>query len=112
MSIVRGFREIAGKGNVIHLPGGGILGPGVGKIVSALGGGLGMPGLGTLMGGLNFSALSLQVGSATIKYGKFLQTCLDFLLVAWAIFLMVKLINRMKRQEASAPPAAPPRQEV
>jgi len=73
-----------------------------------------MPLIGTLMGGVNFSDLALAVGSASLKYGKFLQTCLDFLIIAAAIFLAVKLINRMRREEPAAPatPAAPPKQEV
>jgi len=60
---------------------------------------------------VNFSALAVKVGSATIKYGSFLQSCVDFLIIAWAIFIAVKLINRLKREEPAAPPA-PPRQEV
>jgi large conductance mechanosensitive channel len=111
MSIVKEFREFAVKGNVIDLAVGVIIGAAFGKIVSSLVEDLVMPLLGTLMGGLNFSGLAVQVGSATIKYGKFLQTCLDFFLVACAIFVMVKLINRMKREEEKAP-AAPPRQEL
>ena len=72
-----------------------------------------MPVLGVLMGGLNFSGLAVKVGSATLKYGKFLQTCLDFLIIAWAIFLVVKLINRLKREEPEKDePKAPPRQEA
>ena len=61
----------------------------------------------------NVMDLAVKVGSATLKYGKFLQTCLDFLIIAWAIFLIVKLINRLKREdEKPAEPKAPPRQEV
>jgi large conductance mechanosensitive channel len=54
------------------------------------------------------------VGSATIKYGKFLQTCLDFLIIAWAIFVAIKVINRLRTEEPAAPaaPPAPPKQEV
>jgi large conductance mechanosensitive channel len=58
----------------------------------------------------------LKLGSATLKYGKFIQTCLDFLIIAWAIFIMVKLVNRLKREQAApaapAAPPAPPKQEV
>jgi large conductance mechanosensitive channel len=70
-----------------------------------------MPVVGSLLGGLNFAGLAVQIGAATVKYGKFIQTCVDFLIVAAVIFLAVKLINRMKREEEK-PPAAPPRQEV
>ena len=73
-----------------------------------------MPVIGSLLGGLDFSGLAVKIGSATLKYGKFLQTCLDFLIIAWAIFLIVKLINRLKREEEkpAPPPAAKPQQEV
>jgi large conductance mechanosensitive channel len=72
-----------------------------------------MPLVGTMLGGLNFSTLSVQVGAATIKYGKFIQTGVDFLIVAIVIFFAIKAINRMKREEEKpAAPPAPPRQEV
>jgi large conductance mechanosensitive channel len=113
MSIVKEFREFAVKGNVMDLAVGVIVGAAFGKIVSSLVEDVIMPVLGVLMGGLNFSSLALNVGAATLKYGKFLQTCLDFLIVAWAIFLIVKLINRLKREEPKKEePKAPPRQEV
>jgi large conductance mechanosensitive channel len=69
-----------------------------------------MPLLGTLLGGLDFSGLQVQIGQAKIMYGKFIQTCVDFIIIAWAIFLAVKVINQMKRKEEAAP-AAPPRNE-
>jgi large conductance mechanosensitive channel len=119
MSIVKEFREFAVKGNVMDLAVGVIIGAAFGKIVGSLVEDVVMPLVGTLVGGLDLSSLALKVGSATLKYGKFLQTCLDFLIIAWAVFLMVKLINRLKREfeaeAAAAPPAAPPpppRQEV
>jgi len=118
MSIAKEFREFAVKGNVVDLAVGVIIGAAFGKIVSSLVEDVVMPLVGTLMGGLDFSGLAVKVGSATLKYGKFLQTCVDFLIIAWAVFLMVKLINRVKREmEAPAPekssaPPAPPRQEV
>jgi len=116
MSIAREFREFAVKGNVVDLAVGVIIGAAFGKIVGSLVEDVVMPMIGTLMGGLDFSGLALKVGSATLKYGKFLQTCVDFLIIAWAVFLMVKVINRVKR-EVEAPaapeaPKAPPRQEV
>jgi large conductance mechanosensitive channel len=113
MSIAKEFREFAVKGNVMDLAVGVIIGAAFGKIVSSMVEDVVMPVLGVMMGGLNFSDLALKVGSATLKYGKFLQTCLDFLIIAWAIFLLVKLINRLKREEAKPEaPKAPPRQEV
>ncbi|HTP61794.1 MAG TPA: large-conductance mechanosensitive channel protein MscL [Burkholderiales bacterium] len=112
MSIAREFREFAIKGNVMDLAVGVIIGAAFGKIVSSLVEDVVMPVIGVLIGGLDFSGLAFKVGSATLKYGKFLQTCLDFLIIAWAIFLVVKLINRLKREDAKPAPAAPPRQEA
>ena len=114
MSLASEFKEFAMKGSVIDLAVGVVIGAAFGKIVSSLVEDVVMPVIGTLMGGLDFSGLAVKIGSATLKYGKFLQTCLDFLIIAWAIFLIVKLINRLKREDAQpAPaPAAPPRQEA
>jgi len=115
MSIAKEFREFAVKGNVMDLAVGVIVGAAFGKIVSSLVEDVVMPVVGTLLGGLDFSGLAVKIGSATLKYGKFLQTCVDFLIIAWAIFIIVKLINRLKREEekpAAPAAAAPPRQEV
>ena len=114
MSIVKEFREFAVKGNVMDLAVGVIIGAAFGKIVGSLVEDLVMPLIGTLMGGLDFSGLALKIGTATIKYGKFLQTCLDFLIIAWVVFLLVKAVNRLRRDEPAAPAAAPapPRQEA
>ena len=111
MSMAQEFKDFALKGNVMDLAVGVIIGAAFGKIVGSLVEDVIMPVIGAMMGGLNFSDLAVKVGSATLKYGKFLQTCLDFLIVAWVIFMLVKFVNRMKRDEA-APAAAPPRQEV
>lgn len=114
MSMLQEFKSFAMKGNVVDLAVGVIIGAAFGKIVASLVEDVIMPLVGTLIGGVNFSGLAFSVGSATLKYGKFLQTCLDFLIIAAAIFLAVKLINRMRREEPAAPatPAAPPKQEV
>jgi large conductance mechanosensitive channel len=112
MSIVKEFREFAIKGNAIDLAVGVIIGAAFGKIVASLVGDVAMPVLGTLLGGLDFSGLTVQIGQAKIMYGKFIQTCVDFIIIAWAIFLAVKVINRLKRKEEAAAPAAPPRQDV
>ena len=111
MSIVKEFREFAIKGNAVDLAVGVIIGAAFGKIVASLVGDIAMPLLGTMLGGLDFTGLQLQIGQAKIQYGKFIQTCLDFIIIAWAIFLAVKVINRLKRKEEAAP-TAPPRQEV
>jgi large conductance mechanosensitive channel len=111
MSVIKEFKEFAVKGNVIDLAVGVIIGGAFGKIVSSLVEDIVMPLVGTLMGGLNFAGLTIRIGEATLKYGKFLQTCVDFLIIAWAIFMAVKVINRLKRTEPAAPPP-PPRQEI
>ena len=111
MSFASEFREFAVKGSVVDLAVGVIIGAAFGKIVASLVEDVVMPAVGSLLGGLNFSGLAVQFGAATLKYGKFIQTGVDFVIVAIVIFLAVKLINRMKREEEK-PPAAPPRQEV
>jgi len=110
MSIVKEFREFAIKGNVMDLAVGVIIGAAFGKIIGSVVEDMIMPVIGTLMGGLDFGSLAIKFGTATIKYGKFLQTCLDFLIIAWVVFLLVKAVNRLRR-EAPAAPAAKPRQE-
>jgi large conductance mechanosensitive channel len=114
MSMLQEFKAFAMKGNVVDLAVGVIVGAAFGKIVASLVEDVIMPVLGTLIGGINFSGLAFTVGSATIKYGKFLQTCLDFLIIAWAIFVAIKVINRLRTEEPAAPaaPPAPPKQEV
>lgn len=113
MSLAKEFREFAIKGSVVDLALGVIIGAAFGKIVASLVEDVVMPAVGTLLGGLNFSGLAVQFGAATLKYGKFIQTCVDFLIVAIVIFLAVKAINKMRREEEKpAAPPAPPRQEV
>ncbi|RYZ05733.1 MAG: large-conductance mechanosensitive channel protein MscL [Myxococcales bacterium] len=115
MSIVKEFKEFAVKGNVIDLAVGVIIGAAFGKIVSSFVSDVVMPPLGLLTSGVDFKDLALTLRAAEgdkqpavlLKYGVFLQSVFDFVLVAMAIFLVVKLINRMKREE-QATPAAPP----
>ena len=108
MSFASEFREFAVKGNVVDLAVGVIIGAAFGKIVSSLVGDLVMPLVGVMIGGFDFKALVVQIGGAKIAYGAFLQNCVDFVIIAWVIFLAVKLINRFRHAEAAA---APPRQE-
>jgi large conductance mechanosensitive channel len=114
MSIVKEFREFAVKGNVVDLAVGVIIGAAFGKIVSSAVSDVAMPLLGIFIGGVDFSGLAVTVGQSKILHGKFLQSCLDFIIIAWAIFVAVKVINRLKRTEEAKPeaPAAPPRQGV
>lgn len=119
MSIVREFREFAVKGNVVDMAVGIIIGASFGKIVSSLVGDVVTPPLGYVIGGVDFTKLALtlpamQEGAenVTIRYGVFLQALFDFIIIAFAIFMIVKLVNRLRRKEEAKAPAAPPRQEV
>jgi large conductance mechanosensitive channel len=120
MSIVKEFREFAVKGNVVDLAVGVVIGAAFGKIVTSLVADLVMPPLGYVIGGVNFANLKVVLREAaegkpavTLNYGSFLQTMFDFLIIAVAIFALVKVINRLKRrEEAAPPPPAPPSREV
>ncbi len=111
MSIAKEFREFAMKGNVVDLAVGVIIGAAFGKIVASAVNDIIMPLVGTLMGGLDFNNLMFEIGNAKIQYGKFIQTCVDFVIIAWAIFVAVKVINRLKRAEPPPAPPVPPREE-
>ncbi|MFA5241599.1 MAG: large-conductance mechanosensitive channel protein MscL [Sulfuricella sp.] len=121
MSMIKEFKEFAVKGNVVDMAVGIIIGAAFGKIVSSFVGDVIMPPIGVLLGGVDFSNLAFTlkeaVGSApavVISYGKFLQTVIDFTIIAFAVFMGIKAINTLKKQEEAAPsaPAAPPPQEV
>lgn len=121
MSMLSEFKEFAVKGNVVDMAVGVIIGGAFGKIITSLVGDVIMPPIGVALGGVDFSNLSFIVQEAVdkkpavvISYGKFLQTIFDFIIIAFVIFMAVKSINSLKKQEAAAPaePAAPPRQEV
>jgi large conductance mechanosensitive channel len=111
MSVLREFREFAVKGNIVDLAVAVIIGAAFGKIISSLVEDIIMPAVGALAG-VDFKSLAVQVGEAKILYGKFIQTCVDFVIIAASIFFAVKLINYLRRKEEGKPPAAPPpRQE-
>ena len=111
MSLIKEFREFAVKGNIVDLAVAVIIGGAFGKIVSSLVEDIVMPLIGSV-GRVDFKSLLWQVGEAKIMYGKFLQTCVDFLIITAAIFVMVKIINELRRKYEDKPPAAtPPRQE-
>jgi len=114
MSMTREFREFAMRGNVVDFAVGVVIGAAFGKIVSSIVADVIMPPIGVMLGGVDFADLAIvlkeAVGEApavTLNYGAFLQTCFDFLIIAFAIFLIVKGINSLKRKEAEAPPAPP-----
>jgi large conductance mechanosensitive channel len=108
------------KGNVVDLAIGVIIGAAFGKIVSSLVGDILMPILGKLIGGFNFSDLAFGLGKdptgkdVLIKYGTFIQSIIDFLIIAFVLFCTIKFINRLKKPPAPTPVAAPapPREEV
>ena len=127
MGLIQEFREFAVKGNAIDMAVGVIVGGAFGKIVSSLVDDVIMPPIGLLMGGVDFNNLFLNLGSGeyatlaaakaagspTLNYGSFLQTVVNFLIIAWVIFLMVRTINRLRHREEEAPPApAAPLEEV
>lgn len=112
MSVLREFRDFAVKGNVVDLAVGVIIGAAFGKIVASLVEDIIMPLIGVMMGGFDLKGLFLQVGAAKITYGRFIQTCFDFVIIAASIFVAVRVINHLRRQQEEKPPAAvPPRQE-
>ena len=121
MSMVKEFKEFIMRGNVIDLAVGIVIGAAFGKIVSSLVADIIMPPLGLLIGGVNFTELKVVLGPplsggepVTLNYGNFIQVLFDFVIVAFAIFLVVKMVNRLKRKQAEAPavPPAPTKDQV
>lgn len=117
MSFASEFKEFAMKGNVVDLAVGVVIGAAFGKIVSSLVGDVIMPLLSPLLGSINFSDLSVTIAhdaagkAVLLRYGLFLQMCLEFLIIALAIFLVIKGINRLKRPQPQAPPPGPTKTE-
>jgi large conductance mechanosensitive channel len=121
MSLLQEFKAFAVKGNMIDMAVGIIIGAAFGKIVSSLVGDVIMPPLGVLIGGVDFSDLAITLKAAegdipavVLAYGKFIQTIIDFVIIAFAIFMGIKVINKLKREEAEEPsaPPAPTAEEV
>jgi large conductance mechanosensitive channel len=120
MGIASEFKEFAMKGNVVDLAVGVIIGAAFGKIVSSLVGDVIMPPLGKVIGGINFSDLAVSLGAGAdhkdvlIKYGSFLQSIFDFVIIALVLFMCIKGINRLKKPVPAVepPPPPPPRSEV
>ena len=114
MSMASEFKDFAVKGNVVDMAVGIVIGAAFGKIVSSFVGGVLMPPIGVLLGGVNFSDLSFVLKEAAgtapavvISYGSFIQTLIDFIIIAFAIFMVVKGINSLKKKEQAAPKAPP-----
>ncbi|WP_374087383.1 large-conductance mechanosensitive channel protein MscL [Methylomicrobium lacus] len=114
MSVLQEFKEFAIKGNAVDMSVGIIIGAAFGKIVSSLVADVIMPPIGVLVGGVDFTDLAITIKEASgdapavmLKYGSFLQAVVDFTIIAFAIFLVIKLINNLKKKEVEAPAPAP-----
>jgi large conductance mechanosensitive channel len=119
MGVLKEFKEFAIKGNVVDLAVGVVIGAAFGKIVTSVVGDVLMPPLGFLIGGVSFAHLKVTLREAagtapavTLNYGAFLQTIFDFILVALAVFVLVKAINKLKASLVHTPPPAGPTPEV
>lgn len=121
MAFFKEFKEFAVRGNVMDMAVGVIIGGAFGKIVSSLVNDIIMPILGIFTGRINISGLSINVPSniaggepVVIKYGVFLQTTLDFIIIVFCIFIMIKLVNKLKHEKAQTPaaPPAPSKEEL
>lgn len=121
MSFLSEFKEFAMKGNVVDLAVGVIIGAAFGKIVSSFVEDVIMPLLGVIVGGVNFSDLAItlkpaegDIPAVILKYGAFFQTVFDFMIIAFAIFLAIKAMNKFKRKQEVAPdvPPAPTKEEL
>ena len=119
MSFGKEFKEFAMKGNVVDLAVGVIIGGAFGKIVSSFVADVVMPPLGKMVGGVNFADLAVNLGfgpdgktPVLLKYGAFLQSVFDFVIVALVIFMAIRGLNSLKKPDPAAPPAPPTRSEV
>ena len=124
MGMVSEFKEFAMRGNVVDLAVGVVIGAAFGKIVASLVNDVIMPAVGYIVGGVDFGDLAIVLKEATVdaagtevpavlvKYGAFIQTIVDFLIIAFAIFVAVKVINSLKRKQAEAPATTAPSAEV
>ncbi len=118
MSLTSEFKEFAMKGSVIDLAVGVVIGGAFGKIVASLVGDVIMPALSPMLGSVTFTDLAVQIATnaagkpVMLRYGAFLQTIFEFLVIALSLFIVIKGINRLKRPAPNAPPPVPPRTEV
>jgi large conductance mechanosensitive channel len=106
--MLKEFRDFINRGNVVDLAVAVVIGAAFTAIVNSLVDDIIMPFIGILLGGISFSSLTLTIGNAVIAYGNFIQAVVNFLIIAWVIFLIVRTINRLQKQpepEAAAPPA-------
>lgn len=105
MSVIKEFKEFATKGNVMDLAVGIIIGSAFGKIVSSLVADIIMPPIGLIVGGIKFTDIKLGLkGDVTLNIGNFIQATFDFIIIAGAIFMIVKMMNKLNRKKAQEPP--------
>ena len=109
--MMKEFKEFITRGSVLDLAIGIIIGGAIGKIVASLVNDILMPLVGLLLGGINFAELKATIGSASINYGLFIQSIVDFIIIALCIFLIIKFINKFKKEKEQAP-AEPAKVEV
>ncbi|MDD7272920.1 MAG: large-conductance mechanosensitive channel protein MscL [Prevotella sp.] len=107
MGIFKEFKDFAMRGNVMDMAVGVIIGGAFGKIVSSLVDDIIMPAIGMVTGGIDFKELSITVGTAVIKYGSFVQNIVDFIIIAFCIFMMIKAMNAVSKKKEEAPAPAP-----
>lgn len=112
--MLKEFKDFAMRGNVVDLAVGVIIGGAFGKIVSSMVNDLLMPLIGVLMGGISFANLKWvitpkmgEVAEVAVRYGSFIQVVVDFLIIAFSLFMVIKAMNNMKKKEVKAPPAPP-----
>ena len=105
--MLKEFKAFVMRGNVLDLAVAVIIGGAFGKIISSLVNDILMPLIGLVLGGVDFAGLSFTVGEAVVTWGNFVQSIVDFLIVAWVIFMIIKAANATKKKEAPAPPAEP-----
>jgi large conductance mechanosensitive channel len=108
MSLMTEFKAFAMRGNVVDLAVAVVIGAAFGKIIASLVDGIIMPLIGLLLGGIDISGKTFQLGDAVVKWGLFLQSIIDFTLIALAIFVVIKLLNTLQKQEAKETKEAPP----
>ena len=109
--MIKEFKEFVMRGNVLDLAVAVIIGGAFGKIIGSLVNDILMPLIGLVMGGVDFASLSFAVGDAVVTYGVFIQTVVDFLVVAFVIFMIVKAANKTKKKEPAPAPAEPTTKE-
>jgi large conductance mechanosensitive channel len=115
MSLIKEFKAFAMRGNVVDLAVAVVIGGAFGKIISSFVADVLMPPIGLLLGGVDFTDLVIvlkeaqgDIAAVTMNYGKFIQTLLDFIIIAFAIFMVIKAMNAAKKKEEAAPPPPPP----